>query len=161
MKKIMLKNCAARVTGFNKEITVLIDNERSYLVNTSEYQNNGCFSGVPLYVSGRYLFFLFESSYLLSDIVAGVIDWECRKEWIKCFSQDKINEALAIEKKLSSISTKHNAITTYIIESPTGETHKLEIVKTENCYRVFVDGWVGDNILTEEELLQELENPTF
>lgn len=52
-------------------------------------------------------------------------------------------------------------MTTYIIESPTGETHKLEIVKTENCYRVFVDGLIGDTVLTEEELLKELENPTF
>ncbi len=52
-------------------------------------------------------------------------------------------------------------MTTYIIESPSGETHKLEIVRIENCYRVFVDGWVGDTVLTEEELLRELENPTF
>lgn len=52
-------------------------------------------------------------------------------------------------------------MTTYIIESPSRETHKLEIVKTENCYRVFVDGWVDDTVLTEEELLRELENPTF
>ena len=52
-------------------------------------------------------------------------------------------------------------MTTYIIESPSGETLKLEIVKTENCYRVFVDGWVDDTVLTEEELLRELENPTF
>lgn len=52
-------------------------------------------------------------------------------------------------------------MTTYIIESPTGKTHKLEIVKTGNYYRVFVDGWVGDTVLTEEELLRELENPTF
>lgn len=37
----------------------------------------------------------------------------------------------------------------------------IEIVKTENCYRVFVDGWVDDTVLTEEELLRELENPTF
>lgn len=52
-------------------------------------------------------------------------------------------------------------MTTYIIESPTGKTHKLEIVKTENCYRVFVDGLISDTVITEEELLQELENPTF
>ena len=52
-------------------------------------------------------------------------------------------------------------MTTYKIESPSGETHKLEIVKTENCYRVFVDGWLDDTVLTEEELLRELENPTF
>lgn len=45
MKKIILKKCAAGVAGFNKKITVLIDNERSYLVNTSEYHNNGYFSG--------------------------------------------------------------------------------------------------------------------
>ncbi len=52
-------------------------------------------------------------------------------------------------------------MTTYIIESPTGKTHKLEIVKTGNYYRVFVDGWVDDTVLTEEELLRELDNPTF
>ncbi|EOA57505.1 hypothetical protein HMPREF1214_02539 [Bacteroides sp. HPS0048] len=51
-------------------------------------------------------------------------------------------------------------MTTYIIESSTGETHKLEFVKTGNYYRVFVDGWV-DTVLTEEELLRESENPIF
>lgn len=52
-------------------------------------------------------------------------------------------------------------MTTYIVESPTGETHKLEIVKTGNYYRVFVDGFVDDKTITEEELLKELDNPTF
>lgn len=52
-------------------------------------------------------------------------------------------------------------MTTYIIEFPLGETHKLEIVKTENCCRVFVDGLVYDTVLTEGELLRESENPTF
>ena len=52
-------------------------------------------------------------------------------------------------------------MTTYIIESPSGKTHKLEIVRIENCYRVFIDGWVDDTVLAEEELLRELENPTF
>lgn len=50
---------------------------------------------------------------------------------------------------------------TYIIESPSGDSHKLEIVKTDEHYRVFVDGLVDDTTLTKEELLKELEEPTF
>lgn len=50
---------------------------------------------------------------------------------------------------------------TYIIESPSGESHKLEIVKTGEHYRVFVDEYVDDTTLTKEELLKELEEPTF
>lgn len=49
----------------------------------------------------------------------------------------------------------------YIIESPTGESHKLEIVKTGEHYRVFVDEFVDDTLLTRDELLKELEEPTF
>ena len=97
MKKIMLKKCAAGVVGFNKEITVLIDNERSYLVNASEYHNNGYFSGVPLHIGGRHLFDLLRGAYLLSDIVSGVVDWNCRKEWLKCFTEEQIKEALQVE----------------------------------------------------------------
>lgn len=52
-------------------------------------------------------------------------------------------------------------MTTYIIESPTGESHKLEIVKTGEYYRVFVDEFIDDTMLTKEELLKELEEPTF
>lgn len=46
-------------------------------------------------------------------------------------------------------------MTTYIIESPNGETHKLEVFRTATG---------GSNIcesITEEDFLQELENPTF
>lgn len=41
-------------------------------------------------------------------------------------------------------------MTTYIIESPNGETHKLEVFRTAICESI-----------TEEDFLQELENPTF
>lgn len=37
-------------------------------------------------------------------------------------------------------------MTTYIIESPNGETHKLEVFRTATGF---------------EDFLQELENPTF
>ena len=40
-------------------------------------------------------------------------------------------------------------MTTYIIESPNGETHKLEVFRTATGFSV------------EEDFLQELENPTF
>lgn len=162
MKKIVLNNCYAKVSGFNKNICILITEKDSYLIKTSDYNNDRTFSGVPLYHSeGRNLFFLLESCYLLCDIVSGVVDWDCRKDWLNCFSEEQIKEALTVEKTFSGTVKKNNPTTTYIIESPSGETHKLEIVRTENCYRVFVDGWVDDTVLTEEELLRELENPTF
>lgn len=50
-------------------------------------------------------------------------------------------------------------MTTYIIESPNGETHKLEVFRTAAGFSVY-----GSNIcesITEEDFLQELENPTF
>lgn len=162
MKKIVLNNCYAKVSGFNKNICILITEKDSYLIKTSDYNNDRTFSGVPLYHSeSRNLFFLLESCYLLSDIVSGVVDWDCRKDWLNCFSEEQIKEALTVEKTFSGTVKKNNPITTYIIESPSGETHKIEIVKTDNCYSVFVDGLISDTVLTEEELLQELENPTF
>lgn len=44
-------------------------------------------------------------------------------------------------------------MTTYIIESPNGETHKLEVFRTATGFSVYG--------ITEEDFLQELENPTF
>ena len=49
-------------------------------------------------------------------------------------------------------------MTTYIIESPNGETHKLEVFRTATGFSVYVD---GSNICEEEDFLQELKNPTF
>lgn len=162
MKKIVLNNCYAKVSGFNKNICILITEKDSYLIKTSDYNNDRTFSGVPLYHSeSRNLYFLLESCYLLSDIVSGIVDWDCRKDWLNCFSEEQIKEALTVEKTFSGTVKKNNPITTYIVESPSGETHKIEIVKTDNCYSVFVDGLISDTVLTEEELLQELENPTF
>lgn len=50
-------------------------------------------------------------------------------------------------------------MTTYIIESPNGETHKLEVFRT--AFSVCVDGSNICESITEEDFLQELENPTF
>ena len=48
-------------------------------------------------------------------------------------------------------------MTTYIIESPNGETHKLDATG----FSVYVDGSNICESITEEDFLQELENPTF
>lgn len=47
-------------------------------------------------------------------------------------------------------------MTTYIIESPNGETHKLEVFRTATGFSVNMC-----ESITEEDFLQELENPTF
>lgn len=53
-------------------------------------------------------------------------------------------------------------MTTYIIESPNGETHKLEVFRTATgFFSVYVDGSNICESITEEDFLQELENPTF
>lgn len=52
-------------------------------------------------------------------------------------------------------------IPTYIIESPNGETHKLEVFRTATGFSVYVDGSNICESITEEDFLQELENPTF
>lgn len=52
-------------------------------------------------------------------------------------------------------------MTTYIIEYPNGETHKLEVFRTATRFSVYVDGSNICESITEEEFLQELENPTF
>lgn len=52
-------------------------------------------------------------------------------------------------------------MTTYIIESPNGETHKLEVFRTAPGFSVCVDGSNICESITEEDFLQELENPTF
>lgn len=98
LQSITLNNCFGKVSGFNKNICILITDKNSYLVKRSDYKDNRTFSGIPLYRSeNRALFSLLESGYKLSDIVSGVVDWECRKEWLKCFTDEQINEALHIE----------------------------------------------------------------
>ena len=162
MKKIVLNNCYAKVSGFNKNICILITEKDSYLIKTSDYNNDRTFSGIPLYHSeGRNLFFLLESCYLLSDIVSGVVDWDCRKDWLNCFSEEQIKEALTVEKTFSGTVKNNTPITTYIIESPNGETHKLEVFRTATGFSVCVDGSNICESITEEDFLQELENPTF
>lgn len=53
-------------------------------------------------------------------------------------------------------------MTTYIIQKENGECHKLEVFFFENYCRVIVDDDVSDmHELTRDELLQELEQPTF
>ena len=52
-------------------------------------------------------------------------------------------------------------MTTYIIESPTGETHKLEVSRTSTGFNVYVDGSNVCESVTEEYFFQELESPTF
>lgn len=52
-------------------------------------------------------------------------------------------------------------MTTYIIESPNGETHKLEVFRTATGFSVYVMAQIYVRGITEEDFLQELENPTF
>lgn len=42
-----------------------------------------------------------------------------------------------------------------------GETHKLEVFRTATGFSVCVDGSNICESITEEDFLQELENPTF
>ena len=48
-------------------------------------------------------------------------------------------------------------MTTYI----TGETHKLEVSRTETGFNVYIDDSNICDSITEEDLLRELEDPTF
>lgn len=59
------------------------------------------------------------------------------------------------------IPLNFDIMTTYIIESPNGETHKLEVFRTATGFSVYVDGSNICESITEEDFLQELENPTF
>lgn len=53
-------------------------------------------------------------------------------------------------------------ITKYVIEKYSGEKHTLEISKQGDLYRVIVDGDISDmKYLSYEELMSELEQPTF
>lgn len=50
----------------------------------------------------------------------------------------------------------------YTIEKWDGEKHTLEISKQGDLYRVIVDGDISDmKYLSYNELMSELENPTF
>lgn len=63
--------------------------------------------------------------------------------------------------RFSGIPLNFYIMTTYIIESPNGETHKLEVFRTATGFSVYVDGSNICESITEEDFLQELENPTF
>lgn len=63
--------------------------------------------------------------------------------------------------RFSGIPLNFYIMTTYIIESPNGETHKLELFRTATGFSVYVDGSNICESITEEDFLQELENSTF
>lgn len=102
MERITLNNCSAIIAGFNKEIDILASNGESYIVNRKEYHNNGTFKGVSLYVGGIHLFKLLGGSHSLSDILSGKVDWSARKEWLNCFTEEEIKEAINVEKTFRS-----------------------------------------------------------
>lgn len=98
MERITLNNCSAIIAGFNKDIDILASNGESYVVNRKDYHNNGVFDGYPLYVGGKHLFRLLGGSHSLSDILSGKVDWNARIEWLNCFTEEEIIEAIHVEK---------------------------------------------------------------
>lgn len=51
--------------------------------------------------------------------------------------------------------------TIYRVESPTGEVHILEVFRNATGYNVYIDDSNICESVTEEELTEALENPTF
>lgn len=69
-------------------------------------------------------------------------------------------------RKLIVYVIKDNGDNTSIVslnkeESPNGATHKLEVFRIATGFSVYVDGSNICESITEEDFLQELENPTF
>lgn len=52
-------------------------------------------------------------------------------------------------------------MTTYIIESPNGETHKLEVFRTTTGFSVYVDGSNICESITEEDFFARTLKPYF
>jgi hypothetical protein len=52
-------------------------------------------------------------------------------------------------------------MTKYIVESPFGEIHTLEVLHNETGFKVYVDNSNICESITEKELLEALENPSF
>lgn len=102
MERITFKKCSAIIAGFNKDIDILASNGESYIVNRKDYHNDGIFDGYPLYIGGSHLFRLLGGSHSLSDILSGKVDWSARKEWLNCFTEEEIKEAINVEKTFRS-----------------------------------------------------------
>lgn len=154
MKKIILENCSACVAGFNNNIDILIDSKNSYIVNRSEYHNDGKFSGVPLYIGERCLFDLLRGSNRLSDIVSGVVDWDCRKAWLDCFSIEQINNALLIEKMFSN--TNGLFTISFSLKKLTSTNIAAIWETVQNCGTIYL---IGDCIkldINDSQLLEKL-----
>ena len=73
----------------------------------------------------------------------------------------KFMEKIHRAGRFPGIPLNFDIMTTYIIESPNGKTHKLEVFRTATGFSVYVDGSNICESITEEDFLQELENPTF
>lgn len=73
----------------------------------------------------------------------------------------KFMEKIHRAGRFPGIPLNFDIMITYIIESPNGETHKLEVFRTATGFSVYVDGSNICESITEEDFLQELENPTF
>lgn len=101
----LLSDRRENVTGCNN--TVLL------IVRRKDYNNNGVFHGRPVFVirpgelpnvRPEKLFNMLGGNGTFADKLAGVIDWECRAEWLAFFTDEEKRAAVAIEKHLQTLA---------------------------------------------------------
>ena len=82
------------------------------------YDNNGKFSGVPVFVirpddlpnmRPEKLFNMLNGNGTFADKLAGVIDWETRLSWLEAFTDEEKRAAVLIEKHLQTLASSNAA----------------------------------------------------
>lgn len=96
-----------RADVFGWESAVLL------IVERINYYNNGVYQGRPVFVirpgelpnvRPEKLFNMLNGNGTFADKLAGVIDWECRADWLACFTDEEKRAAVAIEKHLQTLA---------------------------------------------------------
>ena len=107
----VIKTNAATSLSTNRRIDALYkrDDNSVLIVYQNDYIDaSGMFTGTPLLTisTGEYanvnpnkLWNILNSSNPIADVVSGKIDWECRKDWLSCFTAEELQLADEIEKR--------------------------------------------------------------
>ena len=91
-------------------------------------------------------------------IISEKVNNEVQKLWLDGNEFSQIVKKI-INTELMIKSVKQCKV--FIINRINGETHKLEVFRTATGFNVYVDDSNICESITEEDFLQELENPTF
>ena len=114
METTIIKVNSACVCGVDSNYDVLYRNSDGtlFIARRKDYDNHGNLSGVPVMIvtaNGHTnvrtdkLFNLIAGNSSFTDMLAGIVDWETRLDWLSCFTDEEKHLAVLIENQLKEL----------------------------------------------------------